>query len=247
MRYNPRYHQKGHGTKHHRRMHWASFIILVTAIVLMAGVAKTPLDMHKLLEGFVLSLGRVSAAYAICLLLSLVFGLLTVSSSKAEALLLPVMDLLQSFPTFAILPVLVYYFGHSSASVIVILVIAMVWPIMFSIISGVKEERRDQAEAAKVFGARGWKHLFYYRLPMLRPFIMTGSIVSWGQAWDTIVGAEIIAEVTGAGRFLGSLGAKGQTSLLALGILVYLLLIFVINQLVWLPLLHRYTKYANES
>src|SRR5207302_11446990 len=142
---------------------------------------------------------------------------------------------LQSFPTFAVLPVLVFYFGHTSISVIEILIIAMVWPIMFSIISGIKEERRDQAEAAKVFGAKGWRHLFYYRLPMLRPFIMTGSIVSWGQCWDMIVGAEIIAKVTGAGRFLGSLGENGHTGLLALGILVYLLLIFVINHLVWLP------------
>jgi ABC-type nitrate/sulfonate/bicarbonate transport system permease component len=82
---------------------------------------------------------------------------------------------------------------------------------------------------------------------MLRPWLVTSSIVSWGEAWDVIVGAEIIAGVAGAGRYLGDLGTTGHAQLLILGIAIYLFLIFAINQVVWLPLLHRYTKYQSES
>jgi ABC-type nitrate/sulfonate/bicarbonate transport system permease component len=171
----------------------------------------------------------------------------TVISPRVETLVLPVVDLAQSFPTFAILPILVYRFGHTRITVMTILVIAMVWPIVFSVIGGIKEQREDEAEAATVFGATGWRRLAYYTWPLLRPQVITGSIISWGQAWDTIVGAEIIAGVVGAGHFLGNLGTTGNVRILSLGILIYLFLIFAMNQLFWLPLLHRYTKYTAES
>jgi ABC-type nitrate/sulfonate/bicarbonate transport system permease component len=246
MRYNHGYHQAGR-TKQHRRLRVASLVFLLLLIAATMYFSQSQFDLHSFSLGFALSLYRVTLAYITCLVLALILGLLTTRSRRTENLLLPILDVSQSFPTFAILPVLVYYFGHSTLSVVAILVIAMVWPITFNVIAGVKEQRQDQAEAAQIFGARGWRQLVYYRWPMLRPVVITGSIVSWGQAWDTIVGAEIIAKARGAGEFLGHLGEMGQTPVLLLGIAVYLLLIFLINQVLWLPLLHYYTRYQAES
>ncbi len=222
-------------------------MLLVSIIVFLSLISAHSFDISALLRGFTISLYRVVVAYLISLFLSLVLGFLAESSTWLENALLPILDVAQSFPSFALLPILVYAFGKSSWSVIIILVIEMIWPILFNVIGGLKEERRDQAEAAKIFGAVGWRNFFYYRWPMLRPSILTGSIVSWGEAWDTIVGAEIIAGVFGAGSYLGRLSQGGQTSLLLLGIAIYLLLIFALNQLIWLPLLHNYTKYQAES
>jgi NitT/TauT family transport system permease protein len=246
MRYGHRYHQRITRTKrrHHRT---TSLILLGGIIIILALSLRTHIDPKLLFGGFLLSLYRVVWAYVISLVLGIILGLLTVSSPVAENLLLPVMDLAQSFPTFAILPILIHYFGSSDVNVIIILVIAMLWPIVFNVITAVKEQRSDQLEASQVFGATGWRHFLYFRWPMLRPAAVTGSIVSWGQAWDTIVGAEIIAGVVGAGHYLGQLGDRGQSGLLALAIALYLLMIFVINQIVWLPLLHYYAKYQAES
>jgi NitT/TauT family transport system permease protein len=213
----------------------------------VAAVTRTQLDLSKFLNGFSLSLFRVTMAYLASLVLAMIFAILTVSSRKTETLILPVIDLAQSFPTFALLPILVHNLGASSASVIAILVVAMVWPITFSLIGGIKEQPREQAEAAHIFGATGWRWLWFYRWPMLQPSLVSGSIVSWGQAWDTIVGAEIIAGVFGAGHYLGDLGSNGQTGILVIGIALYLLLIFCMNEIIWLPLLHRATRYASES
>lgn len=246
MRYNHRYHQHARGRRHRRRK-LGTLGLLVAAILIMVTVYHTPIASPSFFMGFGLSLYRVTLAYLWSLILALILGLLTVSRPALENLLLPILDLAQSLPTFALLPILVFYFGRTSASVIAILVVAMVWPIVFAVISGVKDQRQDQAEAAQIFGATGLKFLWHYRLPMLMPSLVTGSIVSWGQAWDTIVGAEIIAKVVGAGAYLGALGEQGQTHLLLVGIITYLFFIFAINQLVWLPLLHRFTKYQAES
>ncbi len=246
MRYNHGLHARTPAPKRRRRS-MASFALLGVIIVIMLASLRTPINAQLLFGGFVSSLYRVVVAYLISLVLGLVLGLITVANPALENILLPIMDLAQSFPTFALLPILVFHFGSSDISVIIILVVAMLWPIVFNVISGVKEQRQDQAEAAQIFGAHGWRYFIYFRWPMLRPAVVTGSIISWGQAWDTIVGAEIIAGVAGAGHYLGSLGGQGQGGLLALAIALYLLLIFAINQVFWLPLLHYYTKYQVES
>jgi NitT/TauT family transport system permease protein len=239
------YHRTMRHSRHHHRHHWSVFVLLVAGIAALSLAAGGSLNVWRFLEVFTSSFISVTLAYLICLVLGLILGLVAVASPRVEALFLPIIDLAQSFPTFAILPILVYHFGSSRLSVVTILVIAMVWPITFGVIGGLKEQRQDESEAAEVFGARGWRRLAYYTWPLLRPQIVTGSIISWGQAWDTVVGAEIIAHVTGAGYYLGKLGDSGHVQVLALGILVYLFLIFAINQLFWLPLLHRYTRYAS--
>ena len=241
------YHRVVRHSRHHQNRHWASLALLLAGIAVLSLASHGSLDTLTFLGEFANSLFSVTIAYVTCLALGILIGLAAVISPQIESILLPIIDLAQSFPTFAILPILVYRFGHSRITVITILVIAMIWPIVFSVIGGVKEQRRDETEAATLFGAHGWKHFAYYLWPLLRPQIVTGSIISWGQAWDTIVGAEIIAGVAGAGHYLGNIGNHGRVSVLALGIMVYLFFIFAINQLVWLPLLHRYTKYSVES
>lgn len=234
-------------SRRHQRHHWAVLGLLLAGIVTLAVASRGAFNTWAFLGEFGNSFISVSLAYVICLIAGLLIGLAATASPKLENTLLPVIDLAQSFPTFAILPVLVYHFGGSRITVVTILSIAMVWPIVFGVISGVKEQRSDESEAATIFGATGWRRLVYYRWPMLRPTVITGSIISWGQAWDTVVGAEIIAGVAGAGHYLGAIGDRGDWQQLLLGILVYLFLIFAINQLWWLPLLHRYTKYTVES
>lgn len=247
MRYNHRYHQINHGTAKHRRVHLTSLIVLAVTFLVFAALLRVPLDQKGFLMGFAVSLFRVSVAYLISLGLALALGLLAVSHSVVEAALVPILDVAQSFPSYALLPLLVLYFGRTSVAVIVILVVAMIWPILFNVIAAIKEQRQDQSEAAIVFGAIGWRYLLHFRWPMLRPAVITGSIISWGEAWDTIVGAEIIAAAGGAGYYLGILSQAGRSSLLGMAIVYYLLLIFVLNQLIWLPLLHHYTKYQAES
>ena len=62
-----------------------------------------------------------------------------------------------------------------------------------------------------------------------------------------IVGAEIIAQVGGIGALLGKIGESGNLLQLSMAVSVYLLLIFLLNQIIWIPLLNYSTRYQNES
>lgn len=249
MRYNHHLHRHNlvHRPKTHHRERLTSFIIIATAIafLLILNQARS-INWVEFYQGFCISLYRVVIAYLISAALALILGLVATKNRTVEAVLLPILDVAQSFPTFAILPFLLHIFGNNSAAVIGILVITIIWPITFTVIGGIKTMREDLSNAAYVYHARGAKRLIHFTLPALLPAFMTGSIVGWGEAWEALVGAEIIAQVSGVGSILGTIGSSNQAGLLLLGICMYLLLIFLINQAVWLPLLSLSARYQND-
>lgn len=251
MRYSNQIHtaKRKSVLKNHRK---SSLITLAWFFVLFAIVAVfvnfTKLNKADLFIGFLASLSRITIAYFIALVIALILALFITANERIESIFLPIFDVLQSFPSFALFPALIVALKSTEVIIITVLVITIIWPIMFSIISGIKNRREDLEEAATIFGAHGWKRIVFFTLPQLAPSIVTGSIVGWGEGWEFIVGAELLVNThIGIGNYLGVLGTNGQNTLLAFGILILLFLLFVLNKILWLPLLTRTTKYQSES
>ncbi len=221
-------------------------VIFVTLSFL---IDRTNLDQTQLYAGILVSFLRTTAAYVISLIFALTIALIMSSSVWIENLFLPIFDVLQSFPSFALFPVLAVALQSAPELVIIIvLVIAMIWPILFTVLSGLKNRRQDLEEAATIFGAKGWKRLQFFTFPELLPSIITGSIVGWGDGWELIIGAELLVSVKiGIGHYLGELGSSQQNTLLAFGIVALMFFLFFINKLIWLPLLHEATQYETET
>ena len=151
---------------------------------------------------------------------------------------LPFFDVLQSFPTFAMLPTAVYFFGESSLTVIFFLVVTVIWPIFFSVITTLRMTKREWEEAVHMAGLKGRSYLTGFLWPVSIPGLVTGSIIGLGEAWEALVATEIILHIpTGLGSFFGRFASSPQVT--AFGILGFLILIFSINKLVWSPLLEK--------
>jgi NitT/TauT family transport system permease protein len=251
MRYSNPLHssRKHHILKNRRRsgiISWAWFLLAIAILSTLINFSN--LDSTTLLEGFLVSLARTTIAYVISAVIAVLLALLITSHRTIEDIFLPVLDVLQSFPSFALFPVLVTVLASSPESVIVtVLSLSMIWPILFSIIGGIKNRREDWEEAATIFGATGSKRLIHFTIPELLPSIITGSIVGWGEGWEFIIGAELLVKTgSGIGTYLGLLGGQQENATLAFGIVVLLILHFVINKLIWLPLLSKATTYSSE-
>lgn len=223
-----------------------SLIITIVLAVLIVVLGFTALDAHQFFLGFFESLSRVAIAYIVSLLLALAITLLVTSQQKLEAISVPFLDVLQSFPSFALFPLLVLWFGRTAPVTIIVLVITMIWPILFTLLSARKQIREDLLEVAYVFGAKGTKFLHFVLLPLLFPALITGSIVAWGEAWEAIIAAEIIVQVSGVGTYLAETGSTGNTPILLIGVFLLLALLFILNNYFWLPLLSLSTKYQQE-
>lgn len=196
---------------------------------------------------FVSSAVNVFIAYIIAAILAVALALATTRNKVVEALFLPILDVAQSFPTFALIPVLLVLFGKNRWVVITFLVVTIIWPIVFTLITSIKTERQDLADAATIYGAQsGIKRFINFQLPEIFPAFITGSIIGWGEAWEALIGAEIIVQAVGIGQFLNGIGQSGNILTLVLAIVMYLFLIFILNQLIWLPLLNVSSRYQND-
>lgn len=220
-----------------------SLIVLGIILILIFVFGFSQVDAKQFLTGFILSFLRVIIAYSISLIIALVISLTITQNKNLEDIGLPILDVLQSFPSFSILPLLLAIFGKSDLVAIIILTLAMIWPILFSILSGVKSENEEVLEAATIFGAKGLNRIIFVILPLIFPFIVTGSIVAWGEAWETVLAAEIIIKIPGVGNYLSGEGQAGRSDILIIGILLLMAILFILNKFLWIPLLNRSTKY----
>ena len=180
---------------------------------------------------------RIVVAYAISAILGFTLAVL-LYRGKASTIFLPISDVLQSFPTFAALPIALLYWGANNFTTIFFLVLAIIWPIFFVVVSSLKLIRNDWYEAVEISGLRGFAYVRQFIFPAAMPALITGSIVGLGDAWEVLIATEIIIGTKyGLGPFFQSFSSNITITLF--GILGLLTIVFSINKLVWLPLLER--------
>ncbi len=232
--------------RHRKHQVKISLIITAVLLILVLVLGFTKLDADQFFLGFFESLVRVTTAYFVSVILAVILSLIVMISRKVEEIMLPILDVMQSFPSFALFPLFVLWLGRTSIVTIFILIITMIWPILFTLLSAQKQMKEDLLEAAQFFGAKGWRYLVYVMFPLYLPALVTGSIVAWGEAWEAIIAAEIIVKVPGVGTYLAQSGDNLNSQVLLIGITLLLILLFILNKYIWLPLLNLTTKYQQE-
>lgn len=217
-------------------------IILPLVYILLVGQIS-PVSTHQLLFSLGLSLYRLFFAYLISLVIAIILAI-TLGLGRLGSFFVPIFDLVQNLPSFALIPVFLIIFGYTNQMAIIFAATSMIWPILFYILNSLKTARTDYNEAATIFGATGLRRITSYFIPLSFPAIVTGSLVSLSIGWEAIIGIEIIGLSNGIGFFLNATAAKHGSAVLTLGIIALLLVVFSINRLVWLPLLKKSQLYA---
>lgn len=184
---------------------------------------------------------RLICAYSIALLLGISLALI-IGWSPFSEILFPVFDILQNIPSFALIPLFIYSFGYTDQMIILFAVSSIIWPILFSVLNAIKTAHKDLNDAAIIFGAKGFRRIRYYLAPLSFPAMLTGSIVGIAIGWEAVIGAEIIASTSGFGSFIKGADVTGISQSAIAGMLAILVIVFIINRLVWAPLLSGSSK-----
>lgn len=232
---------------YHRKSHLVmTFVVIILPFLFTLISPMLPFAAKfAFLNDLLASTWRIGVAFLISVVLALIFGI-TLSRGKIGNFFLPVFDVMQSFPTFALLPLAVTFIGANSLTVILFLVITIIWPILFTIISSQKLIKSEWEEAATIFGAKGWRRWIHFYFPISYPALITGAIVGLGNGWEAVIGGEIVIGLKGygLGSFFDHNAASGP--IVFFGVLAFLLFIFSLNKLIWLPLLERAHKILSE-
>ena len=202
---------------------------------------------------------RMSAAYVLALIFSIVYGLLAAKGRAWERVMLPAIDIAQSVPVVGFFPAAIYFFvslahgrfGVEMAAVFLIFT-SQAWNMALGVFESVKTLPNDSVEALDAFGATGWLRLKRLLLPACVPKLVYNSILSWVAGWYYLIACEIIAvgpahyELPGLGSYLMKAADKGRTGELITGLLTLLAIIVLMDGIVWQPLSEWAEKFRYE-
>lgn len=197
-----------------------------------------------------LSTLRMLAAYGLALLFSIGYGYAAARSATAERLLMPVLDILQSIPILSFLPVvlltLISVLPQGAAveiAAIILIFTSQAWNMTYSFYQAMKTQPRELREAAAVFRFNRWLRFRRVDLPFASLGLIWNSVMSWAGGWFFLMAAEIFRlgdrdfRLPGLGAYLQTAADRGNTTALWTGIGTLILLIVLLDQLVWRPLL----------
>lgn len=224
----------------HRTRVRRMWLIMLTVLVIGAAFAAlgyfADVGWAPLADALARTTYRLAFAYAIALGLGAAIALL-VGWSPLGDYLFPVFDILQNVPSFALIPIFIYFLGFTTEMIILFAVSSIVWPILFAVLTAIKSAHADLNDAATIFGATGWRRIPFYLAPLAYPAMLTGSVVGIAIGWEAVIGAEIISETNGFGAFIAHAGSSGISPATIAGTLSILVIVFVVNRLIWAPLL----------
>ena len=231
---------RAHAQRYRRTWVLMAGVVLVALLLVASGHFST-VEWPTLVEAVLHTTYRLALAYGVALALGVSIALLVGWSPFAD-ILFPVFDILQNVPSFALIPLFIYFFGFTDQMIVLFAVSSIVWPILFAILTAIKGAHRDLNDAATIFGAKGLRRIPFYLAPLSFPAILTGSIVGIAIGWESVIGAEIIANAGGFGAFIKGADAFGISQAAIAGMLAILVIVFVVNRLVWAPLLAESSK-----
>ncbi len=121
-----------------------------------------------------MTLSLVFAAVIFSLLIGLPLGIVMARSDRAESILKPVLDGMQTMPSFVYLIPALMFFGLGKVPAIIATIIYAVPPVIRLTNVGIRTVDREAVEAARAFGATPKMVLFDVQLPLAKPSIMVG-------------------------------------------------------------------------
>jgi len=147
------------------------------------------------------TLSIVITSVSVCCVIGIPIGVLIAQNDLLEDVIRPVLDFLQTIPSFVYLVPIVMLFGIGNVAGVVVTTIYAVSPLIRLTNLGIRQVRDDLVEASSAFGASRWQSLVKIQLPLARPTIMTGINQTIMLALSMSVIASMIS-VTGLGQMV---------------------------------------------
>ena len=206
-----------------------------------------------------LSTGRMAAAYFLSLLFSLAYGYSAARNRTAERVLTPLLDVLQSVPILSFLPVVLLGLSAilpeglaAELAAIVLIFTSQAWNMTYSFYQSMKTIPVELREASAIFRLDPWLRFKTLELPFAGIGLIWNSMMSWAGGWFFLMAAEIFAvgnrdfRLPGLGSYLQKAANDGNVPAVLAGLATLILVIVLLDQFVWRPVLALADKFKLE-
>jgi NitT/TauT family transport system permease protein len=162
--------------------------------------APIVLDPARLPEYALRTTLRMFAAIFASLLFTFIVATVAAKSRKAELVIIPMLDILQSVPVLGFLTFTVTFFmglfpkselGVECAAIFAIFT-AQAWNMAFSFYQSLRTLPGDLDEVSRQFGLSPWRRFLRLELPFATPALVWNTMMSMSGSWFFLVASEAI-------------------------------------------------------
>jgi NitT/TauT family transport system permease protein len=250
------------------------FIVVVAAFVLVTHAARemgeplarldlapVTLDPHNLPEYALRTTLRMFAAITASLVFTFVVATLAAKSRKAELVIVPALDILQSVPVLGFLTFTVLLFmrifpgsqlGAECASIFAIFT-SQAWNMTFSFYQSLRTVPADLDEVCRHFRLSGWLRFWRLEVPFAAPSLIWNTMMSMSGGWFFVVASEAITvgnttlKLPGIGSWLAIAIEQKNILAVAEAVGVMGLVILAYDQLLFRPIVAWADKFRVEQ
>ena len=153
----------------------------------------------EVFEHALISTSRLGLSLLLAMLLAVPLGFFMGLSSKANAYIDPLVELLRPISGIAWIPLGLFIFGVGNTLPVFIMVYVAFFPILLNTIAGVRHVDRKLVAAARTMGISRAAMLRHVIVPSALPTVMVGFRLAFAGAWAAVVAAELIGAPSGLG------------------------------------------------
>ncbi|HEV2346901.1 MAG TPA: ABC transporter permease subunit [Actinocrinis sp.] len=207
------------------------------------------------------SLLRMFIGLVLSVLFTFVYATAAARLRRAEKVLIPMLDILQSVPVLGFLTVTVTAFinlfpgsalGLECASIFAIFT-SMAWNLTFAFYHSLVSQPRDLDEAARVMRLTKWQRFWRVDVPGgMIPLVWNG-MMSFGGAWFFLAASESISvlghtyALPGIGSYVAAAIAQGSLSKVGIAIGVMIVMVMAVNVVFWRPMVAWAERFRAEE
>jgi len=207
------------------------------------------------------SVARLTVAYVLSLIVTLVYGYVAAHNARAERFMIPLLDTLQSIPVLSFLPGVMLsmmalfptrQLGLELGSILLIFT-GQVWNMTFSAYSSMKTIPREMIEAAEVYRLSWWQKFTELEAPFSAIGLVWNSMMSMAGGWFFLMPCEMFTlgnrdlRLPGLGSYLLTASNAGDVRAILWGVLVMISVIVLMDQLIWRPAIAWSEKFKFEQ
>ena len=207
------------------------------------------------------SLLRMFIALGLSYTFTFVYGYVAARHRRAEKVMIPALDILQSVPVLGFLSITITgfialfpgsYLGLECAAIFAIFT-SQVWNLTFSFYHSLITEPRELDEAARLLRLPRWIRFWRLDVPNAAIGLVWNGMMSMGGGWFFLVAAEAISVLNqsytlpGVGAYAGAAIAAGDLGKVALAIVTMAVMVIGVNLVFWRPLVAWSEKFKNEQ
>src|SRR6476469_7619396 len=204
---------------------------------------------------------RMLLAIVCSLIFTFIYAALAAKSRRAEMVLIPLLDILQSVPILGFLTFTIVFFlnlfpgnvfGAELACVFAIFT-SQAWNMTFSMYQSMRNVPRDMEEASQSFHHSGWQRFWRLDVPFAMPGLIWNTMMSMSGGWFFVVASEAITvgnttvTLPGIGSYVALAIQKQNLPAIGYAILAMLLVIIAYDQLLFRPVVAWADKFRFEQ